>query len=438
MATPQHNLRLLRPVPDPIPWYVRVGYNDHKLLENKLSAGDARINRVVIDAAYLKRHASLIKVLQARNAEIVLDPRSAELAMPAGQRDVMQHLPWSALARESDPSGYDDAAIHGIARSIAEAAVSHGFSAVLAPAHYLSTPSDSWIDVDIELTKALRQELDALGGNEVRLYYPLLIPYGWLSSRETMIALAGVLSTVPINAVWLRVSNFQNDKSAAAVRHYIEGARALLSSDRPLIADHVGGLSGLAVLACGAAGGLAHGIGIREGFKVANWQKTNRGNFGVRTRAYVGEADLYIDTKTFGPVLDNPVIRSRMGCKNKQCCPRGLDDMFGNAKGHTINTRFEQLALLAQSTESQRTGSFIRRSLIPTGATLIKLDHALQAHPELQRRIQRKRRFVDDLRLTLESVSVETGAEVRRSRIPRRAPYRPMPAAQQNNQRPTL
>lgn len=72
------------------------------------------------------------------------------------------------------------------------------------------------------------------------------------------------------------------------------------------------------------------------------------------------------------------------------------------------------------------------------GADLIKLDHALSDHPELQKRIQRKRRFVDDLRLTLESLNVETDVNVRRSLISRRAPFRPMPAVQRNNQRPTL
>jgi hypothetical protein len=43
MATSPDKLRFLRAVPDPIPWYLRVGYNDHRLVENKLSAGDTRI-----------------------------------------------------------------------------------------------------------------------------------------------------------------------------------------------------------------------------------------------------------------------------------------------------------------------------------------------------------------------------------------------------------
>lgn len=48
MATSPDNLRFLRPVPDLIPWYLRVGYSDHRLVENKLSGGDTRINRAVM------------------------------------------------------------------------------------------------------------------------------------------------------------------------------------------------------------------------------------------------------------------------------------------------------------------------------------------------------------------------------------------------------
>lgn len=438
MAASIHDLRRLRPVPDPIPWYLRVGYNDHKMLEDRLSAGDTRLNRAVIDAAYLERHAALRKELQRRRAELVLDPRIAELATPAGQRDTLKSLPWASLARETESARYDGVRITAIARLIANTTVARGFSAVLAPTHALSATSDRWIDVDIALTRFLRRELDAVGGEGIKLYYPLIIPYAWLASHERMIALAGTLSTTPSDAVWLRVSNFKNDKSAAAVRHYIEGARALLSSDRPLIADHIGGFSGLAILAFGVAGGLAHGIGVREGFSVTNWQKTNVEPFSPSTRAYVGDADLYVEPRIVAPVLEDPVIRARMGCKNKRCCPRGIDDMFGNAKNHVINTRLEQLAAIASGAPSHRAAAFIRHALIPAGATLIKLDHALNEHRELQRRVQKKRRFVDNLKSTLESLNVEAGSNVRRSPIPRRASFLPPTPAPRPSPRPTL
>lgn len=437
MVASVHNLRRLRPVPDPIPWYLRVGYNDHKFIEDKLSTGDTRISRAVFDAAYLERHRPLLKALQHRAAELVLDPRTAELAMPSGQRKTLQALPWAANAVAPDAGQYSAVNQDAVADSIANLAIDRGFTAVLAPTHYLAKTSDPWINVDARLTQALRESLDRLGGQHIQIYYPLMIPYAWLSSVETMRALAGLLSSLPLDAVWLRVSNFKNDKSAAAVRHYIEGARALLSVDRPLIADHVGGLSALAIVAFGAAGGIAHGIAAHEGFSVSNWQGRRSGPFGVRTRAYAADADLYLDAQSYGEVLSNPTIRSRMGCKNKQCCPRGLDDMLGNAKGHTVNARFDQLADLAQSSASQRAGTFIRRTLMPIGANLIKLDHALNKHPELQRRIQKKRRFVDNLRLTLESLTTETRDEAQRSRNPRRAAFLPIPGANPNPPRPS-
>ena len=438
MATSQHNLPLLRAVPDPIAWYVRVGFNDHKMMENRLSAGDTRINRVVIDAAYLERHAALINALQSRQAEMVLDPRVAELTMPAGEKKSLQSLDWADAANEPDPDRYDAERVDEIASSIATVVIEQGCSAVLAPAHYLSDSDDAWIDIDVALTKALRDALDKRGGRRLRVYYPLLLPYSWLTSSDRMIPLAGVLSTMPINAVWLRVSNFQNDKSAAAVRNYIEGARTLLSADRPLIADHVGGFSGLAILAFGAAGGIAHGIGVREGFKVANWRRRPGQGFGAGARTYVAGADLYLSKSVIEPLLDDPVVRSKVGCTNKHCCPRGVEDMFTNSKIHLINSRYDQLAAISSSLESRRAGDFIRRMLISAGSQLMNLDHALSSYPDVQMRVQRKRRFVDDLRYTLESLASETSVSSRRSSIPRRIPVRPLAVSNDNNTRPSL
>jgi len=325
-----------------------------------------------------------------------------------------------------------------ISSEIAEHVTTKGYSSVLAPSHNLRELEDRWVDIDVALTTSLRSTLDRLGRKSIKIYFPLIIPYGWLSMRRQITTLAGMLSTIPIDAVWLRVSNFKNDKSAASVRKYTEGAQTLLSSERPLIADHVGGLSGLSLLAMGSVGGLSHGIGAREGFRANDWQKYDAGDFGMRTRVYTSDLDLYFDSPSLKAITDNPAIRSRVGCKDKQCCPRGIDDMLGNARQHFVNSRFGQLARLGKSPESRRAGSFIRNELIPIGANLIKLDHALSEHEDLQRRIQKKRQFVDGLRLTLESMQTEPSAELRRSSIPRRIPYRPVAAVQEISKRPTI
>ena len=85
---------------------------------------------------------------------------------------------------------------------------------------------------------------------------------------------------------------------------------------------------------------------------------------------------------------------------------------------HFINSRFAQLESLSSIHESHRPGEFVKRMLIPTGSNLIKLDHALENEPELQAKVQKKRKFVDDLRSTLDNLAGNYSADVPRAAIP--------------------
>ena len=437
MAATQQDLRLVRPVPDLFPWYIRAGYNDHRMLETMLARGESRISRVVMDAAFLARHEGLTTALQSKRAELVLDPRVAELATPIAKKTTLQMLDWYSDGTVSDPTNFDQQRIDAVATSIARTAILHGFSAVIAPAHALDDDQVGWIDVDVKLTQALRQALNANGGSGIRINYPLIIPYSWLSSDPQMLLLSGAMSTVPVDAIWLRVSNFSNDKSAAAVRNYIEGTQLLLRANRTLVADHITGVTGLALIAFGAAGGLAHGVGAKESFRLANWYKPSAGGFGAGTRIFVSDTDLYFGKASLEPLLNDPVIRTKLGCRNKHCCPRGVHDMMSNHKAHLINSRFDQLAQIQGIPDSRKAQEFVRQTLMPMGTRLMKLDHALARYPELQRKVQKKRRFVDDVTIALSDLVKDRPAATR-SLIPKKLPFRPSAVANNSNIRPTL
>lgn len=437
MVASQQDLRLVRPVQDPFPWYIRAGYNDHRMLEDKLAAGESRISRVVLDAAHLERHGGLIAALQSKRAELILDPRFGELSTPAGSRKTLQRLDWFQNAAMPRPEDFDARRIESIAVAIARRAALFGFSAVLAPTHAIDDEGRKWLDVDLDMCHALRKGLDENGGSRIRINYPLMIPYQWLMTEKTMLALSGAMSTVPIDSIWLRVSNFHNDKSAAAVRNYIEGAQPLLRANRTLVADHITGVSGLAIVAFGAAGGLVHGIGTKESFRSSDWFKPPAA-FGIKARVFIPDADLYIQKETLEPLLKDPALRTKFGCTRKYCCPRGVHDMMTNPKVHLMNSRFDQLAEIQASPESRRAPDFVRRVMRPMGTQLMKLDHALAGHSTLQKKVQRKRRFVDDLTIALEDLAREMAGTSTRSLIPRKLPFRPTAVANNNNTRPSI
>src|SRR5258706_214411 len=79
-------------------------------------------------------------------------------------------------------------------------------------------------------------------------------------------AMISALASLPIAACWLSVDEFDRTTSPTATRTYIEAAAEFHELGVPIVADHVGGVIGLAILAFGAAGGIAHGVTLGERF----------------------------------------------------------------------------------------------------------------------------------------------------------------------------
>ena len=71
---------------------------------------------------------------------------------------------------------------------------------------------------------------------------------------------------------------FGSDATPSRIRRYIAALRGLHNLGKPIIADNVGGLAGLAVLAFGAASCLAFGVGEHERFSAGQWDKPRKMN----------------------------------------------------------------------------------------------------------------------------------------------------------------
>lgn len=140
-----------------------------------------------------------------------------------------------------------------------------GHSAVLAPTHYLDSPTDPWLPIDAELTRRLRRELDGRGLGGVLIYYPLVVRALLLREATHRAQLIARLAALPIDALWLRVHPFGTTTSGPlALRRYLEVCRALYVLGIPLVAEHSGTV-GVALIAFGAVGGIESGITMTEG-----------------------------------------------------------------------------------------------------------------------------------------------------------------------------
>jgi hypothetical protein len=166
---------LLRPVEQALALYFRPWRNDQGFLIQALTDGLPGLRGVVLNAARIQIQQELRAEAGRRRVETVLDTLMMELASPAArQRKELLTLGW-AFAAEKQPHELMGAAGKETAQKIAEFVVAGGFSALLAPTHYLRNSDDAWIAADCWITRVLRDCLDSVGASQIPIYYPLAL-----------------------------------------------------------------------------------------------------------------------------------------------------------------------------------------------------------------------------------------------------------------------
>jgi len=83
-----------RPAAEALGFYLRVGRNDHGALLNLVATGERSIFGFVIDAHKIERHRVLITEARKAGFDIILDPKTQQMAFPAVFTDALSALPW--------------------------------------------------------------------------------------------------------------------------------------------------------------------------------------------------------------------------------------------------------------------------------------------------------------------------------------------------------
>src|ERR1700722_12203075 len=150
--------RALRPVPDPLALYVRANRNDQPPLLDLLARRDANCFGVVIDATAVKAQRELRDNAASAKLDVILDPRTQASATIGGFGARMGALPWGE-ARPHPLSDFLGGSGRRRATEIAQFAIAHGFTQILAPTHLVSSSQDPWLDADLANVAHLRNSL---------------------------------------------------------------------------------------------------------------------------------------------------------------------------------------------------------------------------------------------------------------------------------------
>ncbi len=382
--------RLLRAVEAPLALYLRPGRSDHLVLAQALTEGLTGLRGIAFNPALVKPQQELRGEALRRGVETVLDTRIMELATPTAElRPELLSLPWASAARKKADE-LSAAASRETAKMIAEFVMTNSFSAVLAPTHYLASAADRWVAVDSFTTQALRNCLDAMGGANVPIYYPLALPstdFRDASRRNTIIRM---LKDSPIDSVWLRVHPFGTSKSGpVALRGFIAACQDLHQLGIPLVAEKTGTV-GIALLAFGAVGGIESGITTGESFdmgRLTRLPSKEKKPFAAPPRVYLQELGAFLEVKQAREFFNLRGMKTSFGCRER-CCPRGLQDMLGDSRRHFVITRSREVGRISSVPLQLRRQIYMEEILRPATDLALQASRVYPALDTQRRRVE--------------------------------------------------
>lgn len=367
-------MRPLRPVSDPIGSYLRVGSKDHTFLAQMLVDGRSIGSGLVADPAQLKQHKDLWTEARQQGVETVLDPRSLELSTPGGiLRGGARDLTWAPRDLHTPDSLYGRAG-EDLSDQLVDMVSTAGHTAVLSPTHLLASPRDPWLDVDADLTHALRSSLNGAGLQHVPIYYPLITKTENFFDSDWRTIVVGYLRQLPIDAVWLRIHPFGTAKSGPlTLKRYLAACRDLHQLGRPLVGEHTGAV-GVGLVAFGALGGVESGVTVNDHTDLSDWLRvpTKRGGGGGEARIYLHQLGTFLAWSKAEALLNRSGMKAAHGCLDTSCCPRGWKDMQLRYREHFVTQRAREVGALSQVPETLRAGHYLENFLRPASDRAVR------------------------------------------------------------------
>lgn len=359
------NLRLLRPAPYPLVLYFRPRRSDSKALLTMLAEDRTSFFGAIFDPRWPDIQREFRFEIQRRGLESILDTNAMELATPGGYTKIRAKLPWAGpdFHRPDDLEGTSvDRFLDAIVADIAD----KSYSAVLAPTHYISEPSDRWIQIDAALTVGLREALDRNHLPDVAIFYPLAVQGALFRDQSWREKLKSVISKLPITALWLRIHPFGNDAGPSSLRGIIEACQDLHDLKIPIVAEKTGS-AGLALLGFGAVGGIESGVTIGTKFDASSLIRPNPKSkgFQVPPRVYLEDLGMFLANKQAEDFFKTPHLKAAFACRDTGCCRHGWQDMISDPRRHFLITRMDEVLRLSQPPEQLRASEYMERMLRP-------------------------------------------------------------------------
>lgn len=384
------NVIFLHGRPQEIAQVTRVGFREHGLCEQLLSANKLMSRRFVIDVATegTRRHKSLVRSLKDRRVEIVLDTNCAELSVPGRFSGSARSAPWAVEGRVLEADDFKAGTNRSVIEPIARYAIKNDVTAILSPSHFLGEIDQGWRRIDLKSCEALRKALDQYGGSHIPIDYPIIASYAQFRDPNFRKSLCEDLRNLPIERVWLRISGIGVRATGVGISRFIEGSADFHNLGIPLIADWVGGMASIAVAAMGGVSGFASGLEGKQQFDASNWLKpSGNGGGGSSKRIFISGLDRYLSVDEMRQFFDNTrTSRQAFGCSDPTCCG-DVDKMLRNPEAHQAVQMGRHVKSLSEIPESLRTEQFLENYVLERAKIAGRANKIRNMDDDLRRKI---------------------------------------------------
>lgn len=407
----------------------------HRKLADLHAAGHLPAQRIVVEASRIRHRRDLVSAVRDAGGEVVLDPEVAELAALGKFAGRARRAPWSLPEGQGPlgPTHFERGAESDVVGQIARLAVAERVTAVLAPTHHLGDPEfRDWLSVDVAACVALRKALDREGGTAIAIDYALIIPSAMLNDVARRGVVLAALADLPFDNLWVRTAGFGAEAGPLQMHRHLAALAGLHDLGKPVIADHVGGLPALAILAFGAVSGIAQGIGEHERFDTSNWHRpleprSEDASFGRAVRVAIPGLNRTLTRSELDVLASAKNGRRVCGCADRTCCPHGYTSMVADPRGHAARQLFHAMEKLAAVPDLKRETYFIDgplkmadmkarevKALRPNSAEASRHNVDVEG---LMKRLADHSRKIEKLCTTLERVHDIRGSDAPRARV---------------------
>lgn len=413
------NVVYLHGQPAPIARFLRV--TEHRRLDQLLEADKLPYERFVVEAGYLSEQRVLIGAFRQRGQQLVLDTNIAELSAVAKFTGHAKNAPWARPDGPLTEEHLRGSAGAAVMQAVARFAVKNGFARVHASNHFIQNVSEGWLTVDLENCLALRRALDAEGGKEIAIDFPVMISNTLLNDGAQRRDLIAKLGSLPVDGIWSRVSGFGADATAAGLKKYISAVQDFHALGKPIVADGVGGLSALAIVAFGAACGISYGVAAKERFDASSWYKPPKlgGGGGGGHSVLLPGIDRLLKREDAEAIINASGGRRLASCNDRTCCPRGFEDTIKDPKGHFLRQRAMQCDAISAVPEPVRPKHFLDKDLTEADRRARLLAKLKLSDPKLSSRLVENAKRFDRMRDVLGSLEKTSGSATRSPGFPK-------------------